>query len=211
MRIISKFHDFYDSVQRQGMDKEVVYVRERKEILINQGDFRVDRSGSTNTTIEAFYLGFCGQIYKVYYFKNIKKNITVFYYDYEAFKNDTLSMGATDKYDFSRSWWTRSYAKFEDKNTDALLEIFHEYQVPVFMIRHSSERASNLLVLNPSLRDLKFHVVRDTYTTYQDIFQYVAGVLNCKENEMVKISDKDKIAKHGMDKWSFRKMPTKKK
>lgn len=34
MRIISKFHDYYDSVMIYGQDKTVVYQREEKKYLM---------------------------------------------------------------------------------------------------------------------------------------------------------------------------------
>lgn len=208
MRIISNFHDYYDSVQRTGMDKNVVYVRETSEILIKD-DFEVDTRSSSNWHIELLYLGYCGQIYKVYIVKG-KDQPDRIYYDFEAFKEESLSLGATGKFDFGRKWWNSRFDKFRDEDTQSLNKFFHDYQVPIFLIRESTERNKQRIVLNPSLKDFKFQTIKDTYTAYQDIFQYVSGVLNSRENDTVEISDRDKIHKHGFDKWSFRKMPKKK-
>ncbi len=209
MRIISKFHDYYDSVQRTGMDKEIVYVRETKESLI-KSQFDIYCRGSSNYTVNMLYLGFCGQIYKIYTISKVDEPIRI-YYDYEQFKEESLALGATGKYDFGRRWWMSGYDKFRDSDTKPLLEFFHKYQVPVFIVMHSSERGKHKLVLNPNLKQYKFQTIKDTYTAYQDIFQFVAGVLNAPENKMVQISNQDKIDKHGFDKHSFRKLPTKKK
>lgn len=209
MRIISKFHDYYDSVQRQGMDKDVVYVREKKISLIKDTSRVADRGVPHVGTVHLRYLGFCGQIYRVYIVK--ATGITYITYDFEDFKEVSMRFGLTAKYDFGRSkWWPGRFQEFRDENTDYLLELFHQHQVPIFLIEPSEIRHKNTLILNPNLKDLDFQTVKDTYTTYQDIYQYVAGVLNSPENKMVKISDKDKISKHGFDKHSFRKLPTKK-
>ena len=208
MRIISKWHDYYDSVMKTGMDREVVYVRDTKELLIND-EYEIATRHSSYYSIYLRYLGFCGHIYKIYVIEyNGREN---FYYDFEEFKSAALGCGAASNYDFGRTWWKSAYDRFHEFNTAPLLEFFHKYQVPIFLVQYSQEKKKCELVLNPHLKDQDFHKIKDTYTTYQDIFQYVAGTLNKPENKMVQIEDKYKIAKHGFDKWSFRKHPTKKK
>lgn len=209
MRIISDFHDYYDSVQRTGMDKEVVYDRETSEVQIKE-EYEVYRRVSSKETISLQYLGFCGDIYKVYIIDRTDKPLLI-YFDYYDFKEESLALGITNEYDFGRKWWKSSFDKFRDENVRPLQELFHTYQVPIFLVKTSPDRDKQKIILNPNLKDLKFYTIKDTYTTYQDIFQFVAGVLNARENKMVKISDSDKIAKHGFDKWSFRKMPGDKK
>src|SRR5271166_4389644 len=101
MRIISSWRDFYDSVQRQGMDKDVMYVREQRDILIN-GDFEVYSRKSSDYTIELMFLGFCGQIYKLSLVYTNNHDYEKTYYDFEEFKTETLAMGITHKYEFGR-------------------------------------------------------------------------------------------------------------
>jgi hypothetical protein len=60
-------------------------------------------------------------------------------------------------------------------------------------------------VLNPNLRDLGFQSQRDPFTAFQEIAMYVGGVMRTPERDTVQISDADRAAKHGMDRWSFRK------
>lgn len=194
---------------KTGMDREVVYVREKKEILIDD-KYDVVHRGSSNATVDLFYLGFCGEIHKVYRIKYDNQGPTMHFYWYEGFKEVALKTGAASKYEFGRRWWRGSFDKFYDFNTAPLLEFFHKYQVPIFLVKHHSERQKCELVLNPNLKEIEFHRIKDVYTTYQEIFQFVAGTLNKPENKMVKISDKDKIAKHGFDKWSFRQKGPKK-
>lgn len=46
----------------------------------------------------------------------------------------------------------------------------------------------------------------DPYTLFQELSMFVGGVLPRNPNPMVEITDPDvKVAKHGFDKWSFRK------
>lgn len=222
MRIIAKKSDYYDAVMKTGMDREVVYVRETKEVELDK-KFGLDYLSSrhsggydTSHSVHLCLLGYCGYIFKIYILERSGAKYGTanwFFYDYEEFKKYMLSMGLGSKYDFGTSrWWPGTYQKFDEQDTKALRELFHEYNTPLFLI-HSKNRdgKKQKLTLGPILKELEFQKQKDPYTAYQDIFQYVAGHLNKPENTMVKISDLDKIHKHGFDKWSFRKMPTKKK
>ena len=54
------------------------------------------------------------------------------------------------------------------------------------------------------LQQLEFFKVLDPYTAYQELSMWVGGVIPKNPNPMVEITnDAVKIAKHGMDKWSF--------
>jgi len=208
VRIISKFRDYYDGVMKTGMDREVVYVREKIVSLIDD-KYDVCSRASTYASCSLFYLGFCGEIHKVYRIK-YDKGPTMHFYLYEDFKEQALATGAASQYEFGRRWWKGSFDKFADFDTAPLKEFFHKYQTPIFLVKFSEEKHKCKLILNPNLKEIGFQRIRDSYTTYQDIFQFVAGVLNHPENKMVKISDADKISKHGFDKWSFRQKGPKK-
>lgn len=57
-----------------------------------------------------------------------------------------------------------------------------------------------------NLKDLGFARAVDPYTMFQELSMFVGGVLPRNPNPMIEITDpKIKIAKHGFDKWSFRK------
>jgi hypothetical protein len=222
MRIINR--DYYDVIMKTGMDREVVYVRETKEVELDK-KFGLDYLCSKHTSagygqwshsVHLCLLGYCGYIFKIYVVKQTHSDlepITDFFYSYEEFKEFMLGCGLGSKYDFSASrWWPGSYQKFDEQDTKALTGLFHQYNTPLFLISSENrDGKKQKLTLGPILKDLEFQRQKDPYTAYQDIFQYVAGHLNKAENTMVKISDKDKIHKHGFVKWSFRKMPTKKK
>lgn len=222
MRIISSFKDYYDGVMRTGMDREVVYVREKKDVQLKKS-FNIDFStedkrtwsanGQTGSyTISTSFLGYCGTIYKI--FMVTSDDWGHIFYTYEEFKTFMLDTKLGSKYDFGeRRFWPSKYQKFNDIETGEMVELFHQFQTPLFLLNHvfSYRKPDKTTVtLGPCLKDLEFQKIKDAYTTYQDIFQFVAGTLNKPENKMVKISDKDKIAKHGFDKWSFRQKGPKK-
>lgn len=57
-----------------------------------------------------------------------------------------------------------------------------------------------------SLKTWGFAKVVDPYTLFQELSMFIGGVLPRNPNPMVEITDTDvKVAKHGFDKWSFRK------
>ena len=222
MRIISKFRDYYDGVMKTGMDREVVYVRATVDVLLDKAwklGFDTKRmtafsmSGKSGTyTIWTTFLGYCGTIYKVYMVTGDLGHHV--FYDYEEFKTYMLDTKLGSGYDFGeRRYWPSRYQEFRDYDTSKMSELFHKFQTPLFLLNHEyhyRKPDKTTLTLSPCLKDLEFQRIKDPYTAYQDIFQFVAGTLNKPENKMVKISDKDKIAKHGFDKWSFRQKGPKK-
>ena len=106
----------------------------------------------------------------------------------------------------------------------ARTESFTELTVKAFFDLHGSTRfeekayaskVANAVVeldnvewlrVNPKLKDYRFFTVLDAWQAFQemDMFQ---GNIAAPERNTVNISDKDRIAQHGFDKWSFRKPP----
>lgn len=208
MKIISRFHDYYDVVQKQGFDPNVKYIRETQKILLK--NIRTYRHHSSYNHVEGFIVGYCGEIilgFKVsnYHHSNPLSKTEKIYFDLVEFKKDMIEQKIFKAEDFSKPrFWGNGLFNFLNNDHSQYKELFHKYQTPLFLISRSSDRDSELII-NPFLKEYNFQTCKEPYTAYQDIFQYVSGVLNGVENKMVKISDKDKIAKHGFDKWSFRK------
>lgn len=90
-----------------------------------------------------------------------------------------------------------------------------EKKVPVFAYRISGSIWSDEtggLILNPKLANWEFWKVKDPFTAFQEIQQYISGVIGTGGNEPVATDDKYKILSHGFDlKTSFRKDPGKPK
>ncbi len=78
MRIISSFRDFYDGVQKEGQDLNLLYIRNSSQIIFDnkfkQGRWghwqdgypfaRIERWGSGNhLTSRDYTIGFCGKLY----------------------------------------------------------------------------------------------------------------------------------------------------
>ena len=60
------------------------------------------------------------------------------------------------------------------------------------------------IALEPCLKDVSFQKVLDPFTAYQELDMWAGGVLT-KPEIIPEPADKDKVAIHGFDKWSFRK------
>lgn len=110
------------------------------------------------------------------------------------------------KHDFNRKTVRDAFAHRPDPA--ALAEIHTGYASPVILYRNvyrSIHCPDVETVLNPSLKDLGFQSQRDPFAAFQEIAQYLGGVMRRPERDTVAISDADRAAKHGLDRWSFRK------
>jgi hypothetical protein len=62
----------------------------------------------------------------------------------------------------------------------------------------------------PHLGNYDFFRKMDPNQVFQEIDMYVSGVLATNRDPIVELTEEEHVATHGMDKWSFRTMPTKK-
>jgi hypothetical protein len=120
--------------------------------------------------------------------------------------------------------WYRSARKptFETL-PDALLKVkWEEYHLkaraPVLrvgyndgtsaLVEGNKDSRRYVITTNPRLADLNFQEFLDPYTAFQNLSMFIGGVLGQPDAEMVQLTDKDLINKHGFDpKWGFRKPP----
>jgi hypothetical protein len=93
---------------------------------------------------------------------------------------------------------------------EALLPIFRKENAPCFVARQGGRGGPAQITTNPFLKGYSFAKVKDPFTAHQEISQYVGGLLPQPERPMIEVSDKDKVAKHGFNEWSFRRPPQKK-
>jgi len=234
MYIITKFKDYYDSVAHSvGVDKTIQYKRETSNILnttdITLGHHNflyplsypwVQREKLVKTALAI--IGFCGKLY-VFGHKDGEGD-----YEFEYGNNiEKLIYKRKSKQELR---WDK---KFNDTKKDKQRlrdivdkyhlkerhDIFHELKVPIFvcilrdedhLIPDSPGRDRNQIILNPDLEWYKFQTMVDPFTAFQEIQMYISGVLGTSENETIDVSNKDKISKHGFDKFSFRSEPGKK-
>jgi hypothetical protein len=199
MLIVSRFHDYYDTIKSFGIDKTVVYNRKKEETFFKgphmysdglfQKPFRATR-----------IIGFCGKLYPLLETKGF------LIYDRKIALD--VVKDSWNKKDINKCF-------SEDIKDPGLLKIFVEKKVPVFiygdyLAGKYENGKSRQLILNPKLSDWGFQSVKDPVTAFQDIYMYISGVLGVSAPETVEISDKEMAKKKGHDgEWSFRKPPGK--
>lgn len=65
-------------------------------------------------------------------------------------------------------------------------------------------RGTKAIAIEPCLKDVLFQKVLDPFTPYQELDMWIGGVLT-KPEIISEPSDKEKVAIHGFNEWSFRK------
>jgi hypothetical protein len=236
MKIFSNFKDYYDHVQAFGQDEDVSYIRATKTYcdpyrnhsyfrnnnkwdsryvwykVILDGDGRetlVHRDPEEHIITHAGWGGnvitvhFCG---KVYYAIEHNVHSTLkkeYFYDpakYEKWFNET-----------NRSRYDRYYLKSElellaSNGKVDQRELNKINRTPIILIKKTYEGLYN--IHNPRLNVIEFQKVVDPYTAFMELDMFLSGVLGKTGGDMVTISDKDKIDKHGFDmQYGFRTRP----
>ena len=101
-------------------------------------------------------------------------------------------------------------------------KLFNKFKSPVFVLHFGDDRNRKwsfkdtetckiTCITDPLLKEYDFFRKFDVNQTFQEISMYIGGVLGGSSPPMAEIEDKYRIEAHGFDKWSFRKMPEKKK
>jgi len=210
MLIISKFKDYYDGVvNTMGVDKTLVYMRNTSEISPNKyptvfnSESRFMMLGNhrnykykyiTRSNCDYFIIGFCGKLYVGWKLsENDLVNITYDFNDVKEYFNVKNFRGnLIDDIEYVT-------------NYDAT-HLFRELNTPIFAYNYNNY-GKDKLSINVNLNKFDFYKIVDCFTAFQEIQMYLGGVLGVGEKETIEVADKFKIAKHGFDKWSFRKEP----
>lgn len=198
MRIISKFRDYYDSVQRTGIDKSTIYMRNEIE-----GEVPTELLIGTWHGWSAAphgVIGFCGKLYPYYWLSEpgfFGKG--KFVYTLE----ESLACPIREK---TYNWKELLQKLFDLANKK--VEFLH----PVFVLKHIHwSTRKPVFTWNAQLKEFSFEHIVDPYTAYQSIYQFLAS-LAAPEPKMVETSDEVRLEAHGFDaKFSFRKPKKKKK
>lgn len=220
MRVISKFHDYYDRALGHGQDKSVMFIRntdERKDApAIMEPPQGIERNarGWFAQGIP-FAIGFCGKVHRgidVTIRSAGENPVRQCCYDIETLAG-FLSTKKIDIGEASRSRWfhkTDWRAFMQKPQGDASAEAwFIEQKIPILVWdRALVQRTASGVVVNPMLKPYEFYRLFDAYQAYQELSMFVGGVLPSASADMATVSDDDRIVQRGFDKWSFRKMPS---
>jgi hypothetical protein len=123
------------------------------------------------------------------------------------------SIGLLSEYGYglqSKSWFSEKTLKQEIEEfyahdgSDRMQKACVREKIVVALYTHESGMSK--FVVNAPLSPVRFFERMDAWTMFQEIDMFISGMLPASSNETVEVSDRSKIAKHGFDEWSFRKM-----
>jgi len=218
MKIISTFHDYYDSIQGYGFDPTVIYLRKTKEIEnhYRQKTYKIQLRGLYNNKYdyEIRYSGvvfFCAKVYPFVCFRHsVNCKLRYFYnpvvllrYIERAYSKD---INSHRRWKFSGGNHKKNIKEFFaiPNNFEVNIKLHEKFDSPVFVIHYNYFLCNNYTIVNPVLKDMNFQTVYDPYSAFQEIDMFLSGVMQSAENKMITISDKVRKQKHGFDKTSFR-------
>lgn len=175
MKIISKFRDYYDGLACSMRD-DLVFIREQKTVKIE--------GKQSFSLIE--YIGFCGNVYPCYQYGE----------HYYFQKDEALNYYVANVSDLL---WKRLYTR----------EFNHDWDnKPSYdgLIWHQKSLIHGNLQItyNCNLYLLQFMKVKDIYSTYQELAQYLSNQAN-PEKPLPILDDKTMRDIKGFDKFSFKK------
>lgn len=232
MRIIHG-HDYYDSALAYGSDPDVVFVREKHHQLTREQASRIPQlvphipylyfttkqgtyhsqhgyipcNGTTAyvSGVSAWVGSKCWHGYKV-----TCDQVTTVHWSLDSLAKWAQELHMT-VVPTNRYWMIVNnkpeIAAGEVSSHPQLQEWMAQNHVTV--ITHEQDKGMNAWRVNgDNLRDLQLFRVVNAYSMFQMISEWVGGVLPRQGNPMVQIQDDQiKAAKHGFDKWSFRRPP----
>jgi hypothetical protein len=246
MLIISKFHDYYDAIARNGVDKSIIFIRNEQKLETEKdrpnwyklpkefNEFNdlltYESKGSYNQPgyyyIQILFVLFCGKCYPIYRYSYLDvdktplysgKTVTYEYIRHRGYTHDLNSLPEFIKLKTAKEsgYYRRTYSIFGANSSDYIKQDFTDLQIQfkspiaiVHVIPTDSVdyrcRPDNQVIINPCLKNFGFQVVKDPFSTFQEIQSFISGVMGGSSPPMVEIEDKYRIDMHGFDKHSFR-------
>jgi len=215
MRIISKFHDYYDSLQTKD---DLIYLREDKEIF-TQDKFPyslehniklVEYGGEITKLITDQIIGFCDKWYIYYPIYDKHKDRRTYSIKYHICSLDDYLNNLKSKIDKRDKKFKYSYGAGKIYNVlteirNEYKNIFIDYQVPYFKIIKNVYSNISILTNFDNLYDVHFQKIMDVNTTFQELEMFIGNFLT-KEKDITQITDsKILLESKGFDnKTSFR-------
>ncbi len=235
MRIISRFRDYYDSVQVYGTDPAVIYVRETRRVQVAELDDEVvprlealsELAAQAGRFDTPFYredyhgavLAFCGRAISCHQLGVRWASSAAQVRGLFDLPADTPARGELSfprwggllrpYFNLAAADWLE--AQCAERPVPDSLHV--DLQCPVFLL-HPWRGATPMTVeLNPMLRPMGVASVIDPYTAWQQLSNYLNGPLTGlhRQHPNDQIDDRTMARKKGFDEASFRGRPAKKR
>ena len=227
MRIYSKFKDYYDTALSFGIEETIRYKRETFEIEDDETIEKIEKIRDLMPSQDGFgtiVVLFCGKVYFGYLYET-----DTFCYSLNSIKSIKPEDKKSIFYDpnkFKSRWWRPRKEHFTEKNLNELFELSGKletdlnkiHRTPLLVSRFYGDYVGTVrlkpkmaIMANDPLYPINFVSAVDPHTAFQEIQMFIGGVLGGEDPPMLEVSEKDKIASKGFDKWSFRNMPKNKR
>ena len=226
MRIISKTRDYYDPVQKMGVDKSLVYVRKPEEVKLDIPALRASVDlrfiFGERMWIDVVTVGFCGHFYLMF---GVMTSVAqpVWFTSFEEATELVISSGKTKRemkarrtY-FEKNVYRRRYHWRSDLTSERIEDWLAEHATrdddlfvavdsPIFIVKRQSIWNRDWIVQKDAiLKDVGFQKVKDPYTAFQEIAMYLGGPLAKAMDPGIDIDDETMAEIKGFDrKTSFR-------
>lgn len=121
--------------------------------------------------------------------------------------------------DFKRKPIEEFIKSFDNENYEYL---FHRLKTPIFVLKPQNSLRAYMsstsdttlhatLIKDAILEPYRFYKVFDVYQAFQNVSFYIEGVLGITAPVMATVPDEYLLEAKGFDKWSFKKLPGKRK
>jgi len=228
LKIISPFHDYYDSAMVYFDDTILLKRKTERRFL---GEVKValpyhmdsiaisyGRGISSNHRIAAIdYLYFCGKVYPLFVLFNARRHWERVQGKYTHIEqrsdqvyfnsiDDLLKACEQEGLKINRSFGQpkNHIEKIKERlkrmeNQEISADVFRSVGAPYFILE------GNVVVVYPELKAITKSFKMDAATVYQEIEMYMGGVLGQEEKPVEPVSDIDKRNSKGFDEYSFKK------
>ena len=225
MRLISDFHDYWDTAYAFDGDGGAVYARRRstvpaegrlKTVLdrMPQRGLHSWRYAETHMLPVLVVVG--GKAHLGHRWWNIGSGIHGGHvYGADAALSTPGVEPAPEKNRKEDLWGTEPRHAFNRKGFEGALDDLARLDltaecvaldVPLLAVRYDRDDYRKPVVdLNPCLRDIGFMPVMDAYALHQEVDMFVSGVLPDASRPMVDLGDVARRDKAGFNGWSFRR------
>jgi hypothetical protein len=228
MRIISQFHDYYDTARSYGFDPNILYIRKTEDLQLSPKEEKILEPTKLyprycgELIIARISLCFCGKIYRGFnltVYDKYNLNPTNYGYIWSFDKLMKVFPKITNYYTLKKyqySWsihnfnerTLRSYFENDQKQSQKeIIDLHLKYKTPLISYSKSEYILDPLIQKDICLRSVNFQQVMDPFKTFQELSMFVGNILISQSKEPWPISDKLKAQSKGFDDYSFRKRP----
>jgi len=228
LKIISPFHDYYDSAMIY-FDDSILLKRKTERVYL--GDInvslpnRIDKIatsyvGNTNplSRVAAIdYLYFCGKVYPLFsifhsksHWQKVNRKLTqidnrsdqVYFNSFDDLLKTCDQEGLKINRSFGqpKNHIEKIKERLERMEAQEIsADVFRDVGAPYFILE------GNVVIVYPELKAITKSFKMDAATVYQEIEMYMGGVLGQEEKPVEPVSDIDKRNSKGFDDYSFKK------